>query len=196
MKSFGLLIIWATILIFTMTGCSQSSFSLTEKNDSSKSGVKTTNFQASQSSPTQTPTLSITTNPIYTAIFLAITPTYTSTIYQSPTITPTPSMTPLRRATRGPTRTAVPIPTFLPLKSHVYTDVAVYYGDKHRYLFSIVGISDYCRYLPSKRGIYVAYPGGEIKWRDRDKLIKSGLYFVRGDDPNIPLAQTEYYDCP
>lgn len=94
-----------------------------------------------------------------------------------------------------PTTTFSP-ESYLPLLSHIYNNVKVYYGEAKEYAFTIIGASESCPLFPSRRGIYVQYPDGKLEWKDRNAILQSGQYFVRMDDPYINWGRIDYYDCP
>ena len=153
-------------------------------------------------SPTLSPSSTFTANPIYTAIYLIVTPTDTPTITGTPTKTliPTrtlrPSRTPLPTSTKRPSATPTPEPNYLPLFSHIFNKVRVYSGDPIKFVFTIFGASESCPIVPSGRGIFVRYPDGRFEWKDRNELLQSDLYFVRDDDPNIYSLTIDYIKCP
>ena len=69
----------------------------------------------------------------------------------------------------------------------MWTDVKIYYGPSHTYIFDIVGGNENYR-TPSgqtMRGVKVRYPNGNEEWKDRSNINLSGDYFVREDDPAL-----------
>ena len=82
-------------------------------------------------------------NPIYTAIFGYYTHLYVDHLSKS---YHTPTKHDSTKTPPGTNADSYPGSTFLPLIP--FTRMSPYYGEKHRFLFTIVGISDYCRHLP------------------------------------------------
>jgi hypothetical protein len=94
---------------------------------------------------------------------------------------------------------STPRPTqaqYLPLLTHLFTGVKIYYGlgANKAYGFEAIGGSESCSLMPSGRGVLVRYPDGTQEWKDRRYLIESGLYFVRADDPNA--TSWDWVDLP
>jgi hypothetical protein len=98
-------------------------------------------------------------------------------------------------STKWPTGTPSAPANYLPLLSHIYTNVKVYYGESKEYVFTIIGASEDCPIFPSGRGIYVQNPDGRMEWKDRNAILRSGLYFVRLEDPYINWGKIDFYDC-
>ncbi len=206
MKIATKITVWISIFGFAMGACSLAPGPLIPKAENKKPEFSL--FASSTFTPTatpistHTPSLTYTANPIYTAIFMVVTTTNTPTTGNSPTITPTPTktrmptLTPLPSATKRPSATPSALPNYIPLFSHVFNNVRVYFGDPKIFVFTIIGASENCPIVPSGRGIFIRYPDGRFEWKDRNALLQTDLYYVKENDPNINSAKIDYIKCP
>jgi len=214
----------ATLLVVAIGGALASPRNMSDQMVPTQIAALTTNVPTTTPRPTQpiatgtpmptatsTPEPTQTVTPPPTPTVASPTPTSTATPSYTPTITLTPSSTPIPSRTPIPTRTpkpttppstptpAEPIVNYSEPVLKIWAGVKVYYGKgiQKTYGFTILGGSEDCPSMPSKRGLKVLYPDGTEEWKDRNNILESGIFFVRDDDPATKARDWyEFDNCP